>query len=110
VAAPPATRGAVETLLPRLEGDFSFLTLADQAAAESGVRAVVQHLRAGLDAAVLATHPADEPAVAAYFEYAHALTVLGRLERLGREMHALFELIHGAPPTPVDAHTYLFPD
>ncbi len=110
VAAPPAARVSVETLLPRLVGDLSFQTMAEQDAAERGVRAVVQHLRSMMDAHVLASHPADEPAVAAYFDYAHALSVLHRLELMGREMHALFELVHGAAPDPVDAHTFIFPD
>jgi hypothetical protein len=110
VAAPPAARAAVESLVPQLTGDLSFLTLAEQEAAERAVRALVVHLRQAMDAEVVATHPAGEPAVAAYFDYAHALSVLHRLELVGQEMVALFELLHGEPPGPVDAATYHFPD
>lgn len=110
VAAPPAARAAVESLLPQLTGDLSFHTLAEQEAAARAVRAVVVHLRRTMDAEVVATHPAGEPAVAAYFDYAHALSVLHRMELMGREMTALFELLHGAPPGPVDAATFHFPD
>jgi hypothetical protein len=73
-------------------GDLSFVTLAEQEAAERAVR------------------PAGEPAVAAYFDYAHALSVLHRLEAVGREMRALFEVLHGSPADPVDRHTFIFPD
>jgi hypothetical protein len=110
VAAPSAVRAAVESLLPQLTGDLAFQTLAEQDAVERGVRAVVEHLRQVMDAFIVATHPAGEPAVAAYFDYAHALSVLHRLEEVGREMRALFELLHGAPADPVDCHTFVFPD
>jgi hypothetical protein len=110
VAAPPAARAAVEVLLPRLVGDLSFVTLAEQESAERAVRAVLEHLRRVMDEHVVATHPAGEPAVASYFDYAHALSVLHRLEMVGREMLGLFELVHGTAPDPVDAHTFIFPD
>ncbi len=110
VAAPPAARAAVEHLLPRLTGDLSFTTLADRDSAERGVRAVVLHLKRAMDTCILATHPADEPSVAAYFDYAHALSVLNRLEGMGREMLAIFELLKGGEPDPVDFHTFIFPD
>lgn len=110
VAAPPATRAVVESLVPQLTGDLAFLTLADQDAAERGVRVVVDHLRMVMDVQIVATHPAGEPAVAAYFDYAHALSVLHRLEAVGREMRALFEVLQGSPADPVDHHTFVFPD
>jgi hypothetical protein len=110
VAAPTARRAAVEALLPQLTGDLSFQTLAEQDAAERGVAAVVEHLRVIMDVQIMATHPAGEHAVAAYFDYAHALSVLHRLELVGQEMHALFEVVNGAPAYPVDCHTFIFPD
>jgi hypothetical protein len=110
VAAPPAARAAVEYLLPRLTGDLSFATLADRETAERAVRALVLHLKRAMDAGILASHPADEPTVAAYFDYAHALTVLHRLEGMGREMLALFELLKGGEPDAVEFHTFIFPD
>lgn len=105
-----AERAAVASLFPQLTGDLSFQTLAEQEAMERGVRAVVAHLRQTMESRIVATHPADEPAVAAYFDYAHALSVLHRMELTGREMHALYELVHGVPAGPVECHTFHFPD
>ncbi|HET9948456.1 MAG TPA: hypothetical protein VFQ22_06020, partial [Longimicrobiales bacterium] len=110
VLAPPESRACVEALLQRLDGDLSFSTLAELRTVLGGVSAVVQWLRAEMEAAVLATHPADEGAVAAYFEFAHALSVEGRLRDMASEMEALIELVTGEAPTPEHARTFRFPD
>lgn len=110
VAAPPAERVAVEKLLPRLTGDLSISTLADQRRVEDGVDAVVEMLRIEMEALVLTTHAGDESAVAAYFDFAHSLSVLGRIQELGREMEAMIELVTGTPATPDIAATFQFPD
>jgi hypothetical protein len=110
VAAPPAERVAVEKLLPRLTGDLSISTLADQRRVEDGVDAVVETLRIEMEALVLTTHAGDESAVAAYFDFAHSLSVLGRIQELGAEMEAMIELVTGTPATPDIAATFQFPD
>ena len=51
-----------------------------------------------MDLHVLATHPAAEQSVTAYFDFAHALSVLGQVRDIGEEMCALIEVMTGAPP------------
>jgi hypothetical protein len=109
VAAPPEGRAEVEALLPRLVGDLSIRTLADQRRILRGVLAIVERLKEEMDAAVLSAHPGDEIAVAAYFQYGHALVVLGRLAEMGQEMEALIEVVTGAPATQAVAETFHFP-
>ena len=58
----------------------------------------------------MATHPADEGAVVAYFDFAHALSVQSRLAEVGREMEALIELVTGGPATDRLASEFVFPD
>jgi hypothetical protein len=109
VAAPPRGREDVEALLPRLSGDLAIETLAEQRRVLKAVATILAHLKEELDLWVMSTHPADESAVAAYFSYAHALTVLARLSEMGQEMEALIEVVTGAPATPEVAATFLFP-
>ena len=109
VVAPPEGREEVEAILPRLTGDLTMETLADQRRVLKGVRAIVAHLKEEMDASVLATHPADESAVSSYFLYAHALAVLKRVWGLGQEMEALIEVVTGAPATPKVAGSFRFP-
>jgi hypothetical protein len=110
VAAPPEERARVEALLPRLDGDVGIPTLAEQIALEEAVDAIVVCLRSEMEAHVVATHPADEVAVAAYFDFAHALAVLGRLRQIGSEMRALIEVVTGAPADERVATAFRFPD
>lgn len=110
VAAPARSRAVVEALVPRLTGDMVVETLAEQQAIEAALAVIVESLRVEMDAAVLAAHAADEMAVAAYFDYAHALTLLSRAREMGREMAAVIELVTGAPPTSEVALTFQFPD
>jgi hypothetical protein len=110
VAAPTATRAAVESLLIRVDGEFSVRTLADQMELEGALRAVVECLREELDSCVLATHAASEEAVSAYFDFAHALSVLGRASDMGEEMSALVGLMSGAPPNERTIREFVFPD
>jgi hypothetical protein len=104
------TREAVELLLSRLDGDLSLQTLEDQIEVEQGVRAVVQLLREEVDSRVLAAHPADEDAVTAYFDFAHALTVLRKVTDVGDEMRALVELMDGGSPSERSVREFVFPD
>jgi hypothetical protein len=110
VAAPTEAREAVEAILPLLTGDLSFSTLAEQQVAEMAVDSIVEHLRETMEVNVAATHPAAEEAVAAYFEFAHALSVLSRLQELGAEMRALLEVMTGRPVDAENAETFHFPD
>ena len=108
--APPATRAGVEALLPRLTGVVVVDTLADQRELEEAVRAIADCLRSALDFAIVVTHPADEFAVSAYFDYAHTLSVLARLKEIGSEMEALIEVVTGEQGDTETASTFHFPD
>ena len=110
VAAPSATWVAVESLLGRLTGNLSLSTLGEQMEVERAVHAIVEHLRSEMDLRVLATHPAAEPSVAAYFDFAHALSVLGRVRDIGQEMRVLVEVMSGGPPDEEAIRSFVFPD
>lgn len=110
VAAPPEERALVEALVSLLEGDLSIDTLHEQQEIEVAVRAILAKLHAEMDVNILAMHPADENAVAAYFDYAHCRAVLGRLEDMGNHMRALIELVTGEAPGADVARTFAFPD
>lgn len=110
VAAPPAERARVEALVPQLDGDLSISTLDEQERVEEAVCTIVECLHSEMDAAVLAAHPADEGAVAAYFDYAHAITVLERVQEMGDHMRALIEIVTGDQADPAVASSFTFPD
>lgn len=110
VVAPARGRDEVQDLLPDLTGDLSFETLAEQRHAERAVRAVVEHLSELMREALEATHPAAEEAVAAYFDWAHAHSVLIRLRELGAEMTAMLEVVTGRRADGEILHTFQFPD
>ena len=74
------------------------------------VDAIVDHLRAEMEVMVVATHAADEDAVAAYFDFAHALSVGHRLHQMVAEMEALIELVTGEPADTEVARSFRFPD
>ena len=108
--APGPTRTALELLLDRLSGDLSLSTLADQMAVEHAVRAVVGHLRSEMELCVVSGHPAAEASVAAYFEFAHALSVLERVRATGRQMRQMAEVMTGSPVDGGTIRTFIFPD
>ena len=110
VAAPPEEREQVAALLPRLNGDWSVQTLADERALRGAVTAIVEILRVEMEATVTTTHPAHEGAVSAYFDFAHAFSVLSRLEEIEQEMEALIELMTGGPVTDELTTQFVFPD
>jgi hypothetical protein len=110
VAAPPEERERAAALLPRLDGDLSVETLAEQQALCGAVTAIVEILRVEMETTVTTTHPADEGAVAAYFDFAHAFSVLSRLQELGREMRAMIELVTGGPVSDHLEREFVFPD
>lgn len=106
----PETRSRVEALLPGLAGDVEVPTLAVARDLQDALDAIVDHLMVEMEATVLASHAADEGAVAAYFEFAHALTVSHRLRELTAEMEALVEILTGEPADDEAALTFRFPD
>ncbi len=110
VLAPTEERARVEAFMSRLEGDISVSTLDELRTVEKAILAIVECLRVEMDTAVLATHAAHEGAVAAYFDYAHGLTVVRRIDAMASEMAALIELVTGEAPTPETSRSFRFPD
>ena len=110
VAAPPAARAEVGALDERLVGDLNVETLAQQRALSGALGAIVECLRVEMEVLVAATHPAHEGAVAAYFDYAHALSVLGLLREMGNEMEAMIGVVTGQSADGQTATTFQFPD
>ena len=110
VTAPPEVVADVEALLPRLAGDISVTTLAEQQSIARAITFILAELKHRLDCQILDTHPADEYAVGAYFDYAHVLTVQDRVARVGTEITALIELLTGAPPTADMIRNFTVPD
>lgn len=110
VAAPPEDRAQVEALVPLLAGGLSILTLQEQRRIQDAVDTVVAYLRADMELLVTTSHPASEGAVAAYFDFAHALSVQHRIVQLGGEMTALVEVVTGSPVTAEVAASFVFPD
>jgi len=108
VAAPPEGLVMVEHLLPRLTGDVSIETLDDQRRVRKAVDYICGELHRRLDDQIIETNPANEEAVALYFDYGHSRTVLYRLEQMGAEMEAIVDLISGS--NPAAASTVTFPD
>ena len=109
-STPSAMRVAVESLLVRLTGDLSLSTLGEQMEVERAVHAIVEYLRSEMDLRVLETHPAAEPSVAAYFDFAHALSVLGRVRDIGKGMSVLVEVMNGGPQDEEAIRSFVFPD
>ncbi|GMV03881.1 MAG: hypothetical protein AMXMBFR53_01630 [Gemmatimonadota bacterium] len=110
VLAPEEGRARVEALLPRLVGDLSLGSLAEVWGVALAVDAIVEHLRAEMEAVVVTTHAADESAVAAYFDFAHALSVSHRIHEMVAEMEALIELVTGDAPDTETARSFRFPE
>ena len=110
IAAPPEERERVAALMPRLGGDFSVTTLAEQRSLLHAVAIIVEMLRVEMESMVATNHPAYEVAVSAYFDFAHAFSVQARLYEIGLEMEALVELVTGGPVTDELARDFAFPD
>ncbi len=110
VLAPAEDRARVEAFAPLLVGDVSLSTLEQLRGVQIAVTAIVECLRAEMEATVLNTHAAHEYAVSAYFDFAHALCVADRLQEMASEMAAMIELVTGEPASPEAARTFRFPD
>lgn len=110
VAAPPEARVRVERLLAALNGHLSLRTLSEQRRTQSALATITGVLLDRMHHEIDASHPAAEPTVASYFEYAHARTVLRRVRDIGEHMTALIEVVTGTAPDDVVAETFVFPD
>jgi hypothetical protein len=110
VAAPSAALAETEALATRLTGDVTLDTLADQRRFRSAISLICEHLRDRLESKVIEFNPGHEEAVDLYFDYAHAVTVLDRLDRIGSEMTAMIEVMTGEGVTDLSAATVTFPD
>lgn len=110
VAAPPEALAHVEALLPRLDGDLSLRSLADQRRVQAAVFLVLRHLHEQMDRLILEQYVGSEDAVNAYFDYANVLSLHDRVRELGHEMTAIVELVTGEPPTERAAREISFPD
>lgn len=110
VVAPPEIVADVEALLPRLNGDFSLNTLAEQQSIARAITYIVAELKHRMDCHIIEEHAAAEYAVGAYFDYAHAMTVQDRVARIGNEMSAIIEVMTGRAPTAEAAREFTFPD
>jgi hypothetical protein len=110
VAAPPQVMADLEALAPRLTGDIGVQTLHEVQSIQRAGSFLLEDARERADAMILEQHPAAEAAVVAYFEYAHLLTFLDRVNRMGAQMKALIELMTGEAPTESGARRVSFPD
>jgi hypothetical protein len=110
VAAPAGALSEVELLRPRLTGALSIDTLAEQRSVRGAVALICDGLHDLMEAKVLEYHPAHEEAVALYFDYAHAFSVLNRVDEIGAEMSAMIELITGETPSATSVSEMNFPD
>lgn len=110
VLAPAEERVQVEALLPLLDGDVSLSTLEEVRNVQAAVGAITAMLQSEMEALIVASHPAGEQAVTAYFDFAHVFMVDHRLEEMASEMEALIGLVTGETPTSESARTFRFPD
>jgi hypothetical protein len=110
IAAPPHFIAEVERFAQIISGDVNLKSIAEQ----KRILAVVNNLLAGsrsrLDRIVIEQHAAAEDAVAAYFTYAHVLTVARRIESIGQEMAAIVELMTGETPDSEAGRRFSFED
>jgi hypothetical protein len=100
----------VDALLPRLTGDISIQSLEEQESVERALIHITEQLRERMDQILLEQFVGAEDAVAAYFDYAHVLTVNERVRLMGIEMAALAELLTGQPVAAEAARNMHFPD
>jgi hypothetical protein len=110
VATSPEDATGLDELLPRLTGDLSVTTLAEQRRLRDAVAAIRDDLLVRLQREVLACGPAHDDAVTLYFDFAHVLTVLERLDRMGEGMDAVIRLVTGEGATAEAARAFTFPD
>jgi hypothetical protein len=110
IAAPPQFIAEIEHFAQSLSGDITITSLDEH----RRMLDVVTHLLAGcrtrLDKIIVEQHAAAEDAVAAYFSFAHVLSVSDRLESMGSEMAAIVELMTGEHRESETARRFSFED
>lgn len=92
---PRETLVQVALLEEELGSYMSIDTLEEQQRIRSAVQAVCDRLHSQMEEAVLESHPADEEAVAQYFNYAHCFGVLGRVDEIGAQLEAMRSVMRG---------------
>lgn len=110
VIAPPRIDAEIERFAQHLVGDVTLASIDEQQRALRVVRHLLQFCRIRLQEAVLTEHPAAERAVAAYFTFAHVLTVEQRVSMIGDEMASLVRLMTGEEPDSETGRRFSFPD
>jgi hypothetical protein len=110
IAAPPQIVADLEQLAPQLNGDITIETLDQQRRTRASVAYLLHEARVAMDQYILEQHAAAETAVAAYFDYAHVLNVLHKLDRMYEEMAALVQIVTGNDPDSDAARRFSFPD
>jgi hypothetical protein len=110
VAAPADLAAQIDLLLPRLTGDLSISTFAEQQRIRDAVALIGENLRTRMIGEVVEHHPGHEDAVTLYFDYAHVLKVIDKLDRMGDEMKAMIEVMTGGSTSPETLTTFTFPD
>lgn len=92
---PRETLVQVALLEEELGSYMSIETLEEQRRIRAAVQAVCDRSHAQMEEAVLERHPADEEAVSQYFNYAHCIGVLQRLDEIGAQLEAMRSLMRG---------------
>ena len=110
VIAPPRIDAEVEQFADSLSGDIGVHSLAEQQRTLRVVRHLLQHCRITMEREILDEHHAAEVAVAAYFTFAHMLTVERRVVVMGEEMANLVRLMTGEDPDSDTGRRFSFPD
>ena len=110
VIAPPEVIADVEALVPRLTGDLSITSITQQQSIARAVNFIVAELKQRMDGMIIETHPADEYAVGAYFDYAHALSIQERVARVGAELQAIAQVVLGESAASGDIRNFVIPD
>lgn len=110
VLAPPEQHVRVARLRARLDDTVRVDTLHELREVLAAVETVLDYLRHEMEVVVVQTHPADEMAVSAYFDYAHVTSFRARLEETEAEMEAMIELMTGREPDAELARKVVFPD
>ncbi|MEX1184272.1 MAG: hypothetical protein WEF86_13650 [Gemmatimonadota bacterium] len=110
IAAPVRIMAEVEQFAQRLVGDVVVSSLDEQESMLRVVRHLLYECRLRMDEAVLMDGSSGEAAIAAYFAYAHVLSVEKRLTVIGQEMSAIVHVVTGDESDSENGRRFLFPE